>query len=121
MDCKFDQELLSMFVDGALEPRRESRVRRHLSECEDCGREVASFREIGSAINSSPREGAPEQLVERILANESLHVSTTGWGALKLAAGTVCSSGIRGFEIGEEQQRMLRRELPGWITRWVLF
>ena len=121
MDCKFDQELLSVYVDGVLEPKRESSVRGHLSECEDCGKEVAFFREIGSAIDSSPREGAPVQLIARILASEGIHVSTTGWDTFKLTAGTVCSAGMDGFKIGEEKERMLRRDLPGWITRWVLF
>src|SRR5437899_11923135 len=121
MKCEFDRELLSMYGDGALDLNRTLRVREHLSECEDCRTELRVYRELGSALCSIPRERAPEQLIARILANENIHGSTTGLGAFKLTAGAICSAGIHGFEIGEERERMLRRELPGWITRWVLF
>ena len=46
LDHLFTKRRLSAYVDGDLEPEQLRRVRRHLDDCEDCGRAERSLRRL---------------------------------------------------------------------------
>lgn len=46
LDHLFARRRLSAYLDEDLDPRAQRRVRRHLVECEDCGRTERSLRRV---------------------------------------------------------------------------
>lgn len=54
-------ELLDDFVDGALEPRQEREVRRHLMQCEACRAEERALRTLLEHAAALPDEILPER------------------------------------------------------------
>lgn len=47
-----DQSILSSYIDGELDPEAQARVEKHLSECPDCTREVASLRAVSDMLKN---------------------------------------------------------------------
>lgn len=54
-------ELLDDFVDGALEPRQEREVRRHLMQCDGCREEERTLRTLLDHAAALPDEILPER------------------------------------------------------------
>ena len=79
------------------------------------------MRVLGEALHSLPRESAPHTLINRILAEAGDSMPLTAWNTLSLTMTEVWNAAKRGFRIEDEREEMLRRELPEWVTRWVLF
>lgn len=59
-------EQLSAFIDGTLEPSEERRIELHLPSCDECRRELASFRTVKAALAESARHPLPKDLLVRI-------------------------------------------------------
>ena len=121
MNCEFDHELLSLYADGALKRERVPDVENHISECEDCRRALEVMQDLGKVLNSLPRESAPQALIERILTEAEDKVRLTAWEAIRRTVSAIWIVAINGFGIEDDREGLLRRELPGWVVRWVLF
>ena len=121
MNCRFDRELLSLYADGALKGERALHVETHISECEECQRELKLLRKLEKVLNSLPRESAPHALIERILAEAEGTVRQTGWTSVKCTVSAIWTTAVQGCRIEDEREGLLRRELPEWVARWVLF
>jgi len=121
MNCGFDRELLSLYADGVLKRDLLLHVETHISECQECRRALEDMRELGKALNSLPREAAPHALVERILAEAKGTVRQTARDAVRQTVSAVWTVAMHGFRIEDEQEELVRRELPEWVVRWVLF
>lgn len=79
MKCnKNMQELLSVWLDGELNPVEAVRVERHLGECAACREDLAIWREIRSALSREPVEiTAPEGFAAGVMAR--LPASRKSW------------------------------------------
>jgi len=121
MNCGFDPELLSMHVDGALKGEDRLRVERHIGGCEECRQVVEEMRRLGEVLHSLPREGAPKGLIERIIAEAESGVQRSGWEVAMSSVRAIWTVTIAGFEIEDERADRIRREVPEWVARWVMF
>ena len=121
MKCGFDRELLSLYADGALSPERLSHLETHISECEECRRALEIMRDMWNALASLPRERAPDELIGRILSETGAATHRTAWTSVRWTAGSMWTAAIHGFRIEDERAEFLRKELPGWVARWVMF
>lgn len=118
MNCEFDRELLSLYADGALKSGLLLSVEDHISGCADCRRELEEIRMIGTTLSNIPREAAPLELIDRILRE---HSDEPAWVTLGRSISAVWKTAMQGFRIEAEREARLRRELPEWVARWVLF
>ena len=70
MNCDDIKELLSEYVDGALDAKTKALVDEHLSTCKDCEEELASLKtlvnELGSLESVAPPNDFLNQLHERM-------------------------------------------------------
>ncbi len=51
--CHTDPVLLSQYTDGELEPDQADQIRRHLSQCPECRRQVEANRRLASRLNAA--------------------------------------------------------------------
>ncbi len=121
MNCGFDRELLSLYADGALKRERVLYVETHIFDCEECRQALEVMRHLGKALNSLLREGAPPELIERILAEAEGKERQTAWDAVRWTVSAVWTVAMDGFRIGDDREELLRKESPEWVARWVLF
>jgi len=121
MNCTFDRGLLSLYADGALDHERVQEVAIHLSGCEECRRALEVVWGIGKALSTLPRERAPHGLIDRIVAKAEGTVRRTAWNSVSRSVGAVWTTAMNGFQIEDEKENVLQKELPGWVARWVLF
>src|SRR5438552_14718423 len=66
MTCFIAQNLLSEFMDGALEPARSAELSGHLQGCANCTRELAQFRRVRTMLRALPVERAPRDLLAKV-------------------------------------------------------
>ena len=122
MQCGFEKKLLSMYIDCTLDRRTRRRAEEHLAECKECRSELEDFRALGEALQCITREPAPPELVRRILSSPTTDIyRPERRNTFSLTAGAVYSAAVNGFNIESTKEPYLRRELPGWVARWVLF
>ena len=69
MDCARVEELLSDHVEGGLHEILRSEVDLHLEACGGCRELREALVEVIGTLRELPEEGAPEGLVERVLAS----------------------------------------------------
>ncbi|WP_240687274.1 anti-sigma factor family protein [Amycolatopsis suaedae] len=58
--CEQFVELVTEFLDGALDPRAEREFVDHLAECDGCGRYLDQVRTTVSALGELPEDHLPE-------------------------------------------------------------
>ena len=121
MDCGFDRGLISSYADRAAEGEALRSVQEHLPLCESCTMMLAEIRALGTALGGMQRENASTELIDSILSQtESRAQERSGMTVLKLP-GAVWRTVVDGLEIDDERREALRRELPEWAARWVMF
>jgi anti-sigma factor RsiW len=87
--CQDQDESLTLFAAGALEPHEETRVRAHLETCAACRHEVAAHQDLlglAALPAPSPREQALQEALPRTTASRwrreqvrrAAHLRTTG-------------------------------------------
>ena len=121
MNCGFDGEELSMYADGVLDRQRTIDVESHISGCPECRDALELMRNLGKVFSSLPRERAPRELIELILAEAEGTVRKTVWHSITWTIGAVWATTRDGFSIDDDREELLRRESPIWLARWVLF
>jgi hypothetical protein len=65
--CQEFVELVTAFLDGALDAQTERGFAEHLTECEGCGPYLEQFRQTISAIGQVAAEPIPSQVRNAIL------------------------------------------------------
>ena len=68
MNCDEFVELVTAYLDGALDPRTERRFVEHLAECDGCDRYLDQIRATVRTLASLPEHSLPAQARDRLLA-----------------------------------------------------
>ena len=63
-----DPEVLSGYLDGALDAAARARVEAHLAACADCRREREALGRVAGLLRAEPAPRAPVGFVDRVLA-----------------------------------------------------
>jgi anti-sigma factor RsiW len=71
VNCRVAESLISPYLDGELSGAQMSQMRRHLSECPGCQREIEEFRALKSLLAVSHDMQADERLHDRMMAGMS--------------------------------------------------
>ncbi len=67
MDCDELVELVTAYLDGALDPGTEARFAAHLAECDGCERYLAQFRVTIDRLGSLPPESLSDPVRTTLL------------------------------------------------------
>lgn len=67
MNCDEFVELVTAFLDGALDPAAEERFLEHLAECEGCETYLAQFRQTIDTLGHLPADTLPPDVRDRLL------------------------------------------------------
>ncbi len=68
MNCDEFVELVTAFLDGALDPPTEQRFIEHLAECEGCETYLAQFRQTIQTLGELPADTLTGPTRDRLLA-----------------------------------------------------
>ncbi|WP_433304913.1 anti-sigma factor family protein [Actinoplanes sp. CA-030573] len=68
MNCDEFVELVTAYLDGALEPAVERRFVEHLAECDGCDRYLEQMRTTVAALGHLPPQDLTADARERLLA-----------------------------------------------------
>ncbi len=61
LDCNEFVELVTAFLDGALDAETEGRFAGHLASCDGCDRYLDQFRQTIRMLGDLPAEGPPAE------------------------------------------------------------
>ena len=67
LPCQQIVELLSDYLDGALDVTTDARLRSHLDECPGCVEALAQFERSSAAIGRTPADALEPALRSRLL------------------------------------------------------
>jgi hypothetical protein len=70
MNCEQAEELLSAYLDDALEPGLSEQVREHLETCEHCHAILEDYRRLDAELATAPMVAPDESLRERLFASD---------------------------------------------------
>ena len=68
MNCDEFVELVTRYLEGALDPETERRFVEHLAECDGCDRYLDQIRSTVRTLASLPEHSLPAQARDRLLA-----------------------------------------------------
>jgi anti-sigma factor RsiW len=68
LDCVELVELVTDFLEGALDPRTERRVVDHLTQCDGCGAYLEQMRATALALGELPSDRLPDSARNALLA-----------------------------------------------------
>ncbi|OLE21552.1 MAG: anti-sigma factor [Actinobacteria bacterium 13_1_20CM_3_71_11] len=68
MNCDEFVELVTGYLEGALDPQTERRFVEHLAECDGCDRYLDQIRATVRTLASLPEHSLPAQARDRLLA-----------------------------------------------------
>jgi len=68
LNCDEFVELVTAFLDGALDADAESRFVDHLAVCDGCERYLDQFRQTISTLGELPPESLPDEARDTLLA-----------------------------------------------------
>lgn len=67
LNCDEFVELVTGYLEGALDPATEQRFVEHLAECDGCDRYLAQMRTTKDALGELPADGLGGQARDRLL------------------------------------------------------
>ena len=67
LTCKEVVELVTRYLDGALDPAELARFDEHLAGCEGCDRYLAQFRRTIDSVGHLPAESIPVATRDHLL------------------------------------------------------
>jgi anti-sigma factor RsiW len=67
LNCDEFVELVTAYLDGALDPATEQRFVAHLAECDGCDRYLAQIRATMDALGELPAESLSDDARDRLL------------------------------------------------------
>jgi len=65
--CRQFVELVTRYLDGALDPAEEARFAEHLAACDGCDRYLAQFRRTIDAVGHLPADSIPAGTRDHLL------------------------------------------------------
>ena len=68
MNCDEFVELVTVYLEGALDPQTERRFVEHLAGCDGCDRYLDQIRATVRTLASLPEHSLPAQARDRLLA-----------------------------------------------------
>ena len=68
MNCDEFVELVTAYLDGALDPADEQRFVEHLAECEGCDRYLEQIRTTVAALGHLPQQSLAADARDRLLS-----------------------------------------------------
>lgn len=68
LNCDEFVELVTAFLDGALDPDTEARFVGHLADCPGCETYLEQFRQTIEALGELPPESLSDEARDRLLA-----------------------------------------------------
>ena len=93
MSCEHVERDLDAYLDRELDAESAMGVRRHLSDCGACRRQVAEREALGRLVRSAPYHSAPDRLRARVLAQTTRPKSVRRALTWAAAAAVVLSVG----------------------------
>lgn len=114
MNCRYVESRLAAYMDGELEGAEMLRVRSHVLECPDCGKELEELRFVKAALGNLPArradEGFEQRLLDGIAQAERKTVTVPGlrvkfgWGGVAVASmAAVCAAIVFGLNRSDSQ------------------
>lgn len=99
---------LSLFALGSLDPDERRAVERHLAECADCRRELASWRDVVGLMALEGQEATPPDLKPQLLrrVRPAKAIALRRWVTVPLAAAAAAV-----LVFGIAQHRSMRSQL----------
>jgi hypothetical protein len=70
MNCEQAEELLSAYLDDALEPGLSEQVRAHLETCEHCRAIVEDYRRLDAELATAPMVAPDDSLRDRLFSSD---------------------------------------------------
>lgn len=121
MNCEFDESLISLHADGNTAGSELQLTQRHLVACDKCRVVLDEIQTLGTALSAIPRLRASEQLIQRILLRSKPGAGKRRRGNGRRILAEILKTVANGLKIDAEREESLRRELPEWVARWVLY
>ena len=66
MACKTIKNMLSEYLDSALDEKNRELVATHLSSCDDCREELKALEKLSIRLQQLPPQAAPDDFLERL-------------------------------------------------------
>jgi mycothiol system anti-sigma-R factor len=80
MECKKAEELITMYIDGELDPETETTLTRHLDVCPACHREFETERQVKDLVSERMRRiSAPDDLKAHIRTSLKTVQDPSSW------------------------------------------
>ena len=70
MNCEQAEELLSAYLDDALEPGLSEQVREHLETCEHCRAILEDYRRLDAELATAPMVAPDDSLRDRLFSSD---------------------------------------------------
>ena len=70
MNCEQAEELLSAYLDDALEPGLSEQVRAHLETCEHCREILEDYRKLDAELATAPMVAPDDSLRDRLFSSD---------------------------------------------------
>jgi hypothetical protein len=87
VNCDHVRPLLSLYLDGELDPAQRDDVAAHLTICQECARVLDDFRALGQDIRALPDAPAPREMRAEFNARLRRRSVFPSFGARLLASG----------------------------------
>ncbi|MBI3549171.1 MAG: zf-HC2 domain-containing protein [Elusimicrobia bacterium] len=132
--CWSVQNLLDLYVDRRLSPRRQASVAAHLKDCKDCRAIAAQMGPVPDVAKTLSRVAAPEGLAESILreinaarvtaevksirGRHSARRLTPAQAAAMVYLGLLTLGNMRGIPSQAEAPMRAGEEIPGRRGLW---
>ncbi len=95
MNCQVCRKFLSLFIDFPLPDKKHSQIEKHLTDCEDCRKELKALSDTIKLIQRVPTAHMPEDFLPRLRARLNSETSQPrewrlwnpwAWGTIAAAA-----------------------------------
>ncbi len=83
MNCRFARQLISPYLDGQLTGREMLALGDHLADCEACGREMQSLKQVKSLLRGLAEPRPPLELSRR-LSSQEIYTQNLSWRVVSL-------------------------------------
>ncbi|HTK80892.1 MAG TPA: hypothetical protein VL633_01230 [Bacteroidota bacterium] len=121
MNCEFDKSFISLHADGITAGNELQLTQRHLAVCEECREVLNEIQTFGTALGAVPRLRASDGLIQRILLQSKSGAGKRRRGSGRRILVEILKTVADGLKIDAEREESLRRELPEWVARWVMY
>ncbi len=95
MNCRFEQELLTGYLDGELDGRDKGAVEEHIASCSECLRALGEIKSLAGHLRALPHMSAPATVAEIVRRETgSRFARMRAWFQAGIAAAALALVGI---------------------------